>query len=177
MTNRRPAETFPPGEFIRDELAERGWTQSDLAKIMGRPLPAINGIINSNRSITTETAIELASALGTSPEFWLNLETAYQLSKANVAEENAIRQRAKLFESAPVKDMEKRGWIKPANNIIALDTSLNQFFSIPEASKLRVAARTSIQSSELNPEQIAWCVRALQLAKALPAQRFTRKRE
>jgi HTH-type transcriptional regulator/antitoxin HigA len=175
MANRKPAEVFPPGEFIRDELAERGWTQSDLAKIMGRPLPAINGIINGTRSVTPETAIELASALGTSPEFWLNLETAYQLSNANVAEENAIRQRAKLFESAPVKDMEKRGWIKSTTTIPALDASLTQFFSIPEASRLRVAARTSVQSSELNPEQVAWCVRALQLAKALPAHRFSNK--
>jgi len=117
MANRKLAEVFPPGEFIRDDLAERGWTQSDLAKIMGRPLPAINGIINGTLSVTSETAIELASAFGTSPELWLNLETAYQLSKADVAEENAIRQRAKLFESAPVKDMEKRGWIKSTTTI------------------------------------------------------------
>ena len=175
MANRKPAEVFPPGEFIRDELAERGWTQSDLAKIMGRPLPAINGIINGTRSVTTETAIELASAFGTSPELWLNLETAYQLSKADVAEENAIRQRAKLFESAPVKDMEKRGWIKSTSTIDALGAALIRFFSIPEAARLRVAAKTSIQSSELNPEQVAWCVRALHLAKAVPAQRLTQK--
>jgi len=175
MTNRTPAEVFPPGEFIRDDLTERGWTQSDLAKIMGRPLPAINLIINGVKSITPETAIELGSAFGTSPEFWLNLETAYQLSKADVAEENAIKERAQLFESAPVKDMEKRGWIKASNTIDALRGHLKQFFALPEIDQLRVAARTSVQSSELTPEQVAWCVRALQLAKSVPAQRFTNK--
>src|SRR5208282_4378151 len=108
MNNRKPAEVFPPGEFIRDELEERGWTQSDLAKIIGRPLSAINLIISGKKSITPETAIGLAGAFGTSPEMWLNLENAYQLSKVEVDVENEgdIRERAKLFESAPVKDME-----------------------------------------------------------------------
>ena len=179
MSNRTPAEVFPPGEFIRDELAERGWTQSDLAKIMERPVPAINLIISGKKSVTPETAIELGQAFGTSPEFWLNLETAYQLSKVTAARAtaptNAIRERAKLFESAPVKDMEKRGWIKSSDSIEELKHQLNGFFSLGEVEKLRMAARTSIQSSVLNPEQLSWCVRAIQLAKAVPAQKFSNK--
>jgi transcriptional regulator with XRE-family HTH domain len=46
MTNYKPAEVFPPGEFIHDELKERGWTQGDLADIMGRPASLICNIIN-----------------------------------------------------------------------------------------------------------------------------------
>lgn len=102
MTNRTPAEVFPPGEFIRDELEERGWTQADLAKITGRPLPTINLIINGKTSITPETAMELSSAFGTSAQFWLNLENAYQLSKVEV-QNPEIRERAKVFESAPIQ--------------------------------------------------------------------------
>ena len=179
MSNRTPAEVFPPGEFIRDELSERDWTQSDLAKIMERPVSAINLIISGKKSVTPETAIELGEAFGTSPEFWLNLETTYQLSKVTAAQAaapaSAIRERAKLFESAPVKDMEKRGWIKVSDSIEELKQQLGAFFSSVEVEKLRMAARTSIQSSELNPEQLAWCVRALQLAKAVPAQKFSNK--
>jgi HTH-type transcriptional regulator/antitoxin HigA len=175
MSNRTPAEVFPPGEFIRDELSERGWTQSDLAKIMERPVSAINLIISGKKSVTPETAIELGEAFGTSPEFWLNLETAYQLAKVTAAQAaaptSAIRERAKLFESAPVKEMERRGWIKVSNSIDELKHQLSGFLS-SAPDRLKVAARTSIQSSELNPEQLAWCVRALQLAKAVPAQKF-----
>jgi HTH-type transcriptional regulator/antitoxin HigA len=88
---------------------------------------------------------------------------------------SAIRERAKLFESAPVKDMEKRGWLKVSESVDELKHALSVFFSLPEAAKLRAAAKSSIQSSELTPEQVAWCVRALQLAKAVPAQKFTNK--
>jgi hypothetical protein len=42
----KPAEVFHPGEFLRDELSARGWTQGDLAKVIDRPLGAINEIIN-----------------------------------------------------------------------------------------------------------------------------------
>ncbi len=75
----KPAEVFPPGDFLRDELAERGWTQADLARVIGRPLQTVNQIINGSKRITVETAKELGLALGTGPEVWLNLETAYRL--------------------------------------------------------------------------------------------------
>lgn len=173
MNERKPAEVFPPGEFIRDELEERGWTQSDLAKIMGRPLPVLNLIISGRKSVTPETAIGLASAFGTSPEFWLNLETAFQLSKVSSQDRESIVERARLFQSAPVKDMEKRGWIKPSPTIKNLQQELAQFFSVPEIDKLKVAASSSVEKSELTPEQLTWCVRALQLARNVPAQKFS----
>jgi addiction module HigA family antidote len=74
-----PAEVFPPGEFLREELQARGWTQSDLARVIGRPLQTVNQIINGGKRITVETAKELGLALGTGPEVWLNLENAYRL--------------------------------------------------------------------------------------------------
>jgi HTH-type transcriptional regulator/antitoxin HigA len=170
----KPAEVFPPGEFIRDELEERGWTQADLAKIMGRPLPAVNEIILGKRSITPETAITLGSAFGTSAELWLNLESAFQLSKIDPEDQGAIRERAKLFESAPVKDLERRGWIKATRKITDLRHELSHFCDLPEIEKLRAAAKSSIQSTDLTPEQFAWCVRALRLARSVPAKKFTR---
>ena len=78
----RPAEVFPPGDFIRDELEARGWTQAELARIMGRPLQLVNEIVNGRKRITAVTAKELGAALGTGPEFWMNLETSYELFKA-----------------------------------------------------------------------------------------------
>jgi HTH-type transcriptional regulator / antitoxin HigA len=74
-----PAEVFQPGEYLRDELQARGWTQGDFARIIGRPVPVVNEIINGRKRITVETAKAIGLALGTGPELWLNLETTYRL--------------------------------------------------------------------------------------------------
>ena len=76
-----PAEVFPPGEFLREELEARGWTQNDLARVIGRPLQTVNQIVNGRKRITAETAKELGLAFGTGPEVWLNLENTYQLDQ------------------------------------------------------------------------------------------------
>ena len=91
MNARIPAEVFAPGEFLSEELEARGWSQTELAEILARPPRLINEIIAGKRAITPETAKGLAAAFGTSPQFWMNLETSYQLSKAQIAEKEVSR--------------------------------------------------------------------------------------
>lgn len=80
-TSKRPYRSIPPGEVLKDELDARRWTQGDFAKITDRPLQAINEILAGKKAITPETALLFSKALGTSPEFWLNLESAFRLDK------------------------------------------------------------------------------------------------
>ncbi len=69
-----PAETFPLGEFIRDELDARGWARESLAHIMGRPVRLVNELIAGERQITPETARGLAAAFGDNdPLYWMKL--------------------------------------------------------------------------------------------------------
>jgi addiction module HigA family antidote len=75
------AKAFPPGDFIREELEERGWTQQELAERMGRPLQAVNMIVNGRKAITAETAYQLQNVFGPSANYWMNLESAWQLYK------------------------------------------------------------------------------------------------
>jgi HTH-type transcriptional regulator/antitoxin HigA len=87
MAKRRPKyEAFPPGDHIREEIEYRGWSQGELARIMGRPLQVINQIINGKKAITARTARELEAALGPSAETWMNLETSYRLYIAEEAD-------------------------------------------------------------------------------------------
>ena len=79
MVERRPAQVFPPGEFIKDELVERGWGQVELVDILGVAPQVVNEIIAGKRGVTPDTAKGLAAAFGTSAALWLNLEAAYQL--------------------------------------------------------------------------------------------------
>ena len=90
-TRHIPAEVFPPGEFVREELEARGWTQEDLAEILGRPLRLVNEVIMAKRGITPETANGLAAAFGTSPQVWMNLESIYRLSLDNARQTSAKR--------------------------------------------------------------------------------------
>ena len=90
----KAAQVFHPGEFVREELEARGWTQRDLARIIGRPLQAVNEVINGRKRITAETAKELALAFGTGPELWMNLENAYRLATTREPDPGIARRAA-----------------------------------------------------------------------------------
>jgi HTH-type transcriptional regulator / antitoxin HigA len=79
----QPDIAIPPGEYLAEEIATRGLSQKELAKRMGRPLNAINEIINGKKAITAETALQLEDVMPEiSARFWLNLETDYRLTRA-----------------------------------------------------------------------------------------------
>ena len=80
--NPRPFRPVSPGEILRDELQARGWSQKKLAEKISRPYQAVNEIICGRKQITAATALALSSVLGTSAEFWMNLESNYRLDIA-----------------------------------------------------------------------------------------------
>jgi antitoxin HigA-1 len=72
-----------PGEILREEyLNPLGMSANALAVALKIPAPRINDIVREKRGITPDTALRLARYFGTSPEFWLNLQTAYGLRAA-----------------------------------------------------------------------------------------------
>jgi len=69
-----------PGEILAEEfLAPLGMSQYRLAKGIGVPPRRINEIVHGIRAITADTALRLARFFGTSPEFWVNLQTHFDL--------------------------------------------------------------------------------------------------
>lgn len=98
-TNPRPVQTTPTGTILRRELSARGWTQRDLAEVMGRPAQAVSEIVQGTKRITAETALELAAALGTSAEVWLRLDASHWLRVAEERPEMAAVRRAILRRS------------------------------------------------------------------------------
>ena len=76
-----------PGEILREEyLNPLGMSANALAMSLKIPAPRINDIVREKRGITPDTALRLARYFGSSPEFWLNMQTAYDL---RVAKEKA----------------------------------------------------------------------------------------
>lgn len=174
MSNFKPAEAFQPGEFLLDALNDRGWTQAEFAEIIGRPARLVNEIIGGKRTITPDTAREFAAALGTGAEYWLNLETAYQLSQTSPAAER-ITKIAKLRERFPVREMLKRGWLEPSEASADLEKQVFSYFGVNAIDDPIVFhhAAWCKYDHDLSVAQIAWLLRVNQLAAALQVPRYS----
>ena len=66
-----------PGEHLREELETLRMSAAELSRQLGVQTTRVTGILNGQRSITGDTALRLAHFFGTSPEFWLNLQSLY----------------------------------------------------------------------------------------------------
>ncbi|MXZ87818.1 MAG: HigA family addiction module antidote protein [Dehalococcoidia bacterium] len=74
-----------PGEHLAEILEELGISQYRLAKAIGVPPIRISEIVRRRRSITADTALRVGTALGMTPEFWLNLQKMYDLEVARTS--------------------------------------------------------------------------------------------
>ena len=82
MAERKKLPPIHPGELLRDELNEIGVSLNELGRALLVPMNRISAIVNGNRAITVDTAMRLARYFGTSPQYWLNLQSAYDLEVA-----------------------------------------------------------------------------------------------
>lgn len=182
MPDLTPAEVFHPGEFLRDELEARGWTQTEFAEIIGRTPRVVNEIIAGKRGISPGTAKVIGAALGTSPQFWMNLDTAYQLAHEEAVPERVARE-ARLREKYPVRELLRRGWVESSETIEVLETRVCQFYkiqSLDEEPQLAYAAKRTKPTQTPNPLQLAWLFRVKQIGatiRGLPAYSANALRE
>ena len=170
------AQAFPPGDFLAEELAARHWTQSDFAHILDRPAQFVSEIVSGKKEITRESAAQLAAALGTTAEYWLNLQNSYLLWQQEQdaktrAELDEVRARALLSSWAPVSVLRKRGLLR-AGSLEEQERELRELF---EVSTLEVepyflaAARRTNGDEPLSPTQLAWLACARRKARGLAA--------
>ena len=177
MTERTPIEVFPPGEFIREELEERGWTQEVLAEVLGLSHRLVNEVVKGKRRITPETARALGEAFGTGPVVWMNLQSTYSLSKV-MRTDDAVKRRSKLYGDYPLKDMIKRNWIEASSSIEVLEERVLKFFEMQslddEPTAFPHAARKSTSYEDVTPSLCAWLRRSRELAEAVSAAPYSK---
>lgn len=89
-----------PGEHIAVELEELNMSATQLAKQLGIPANRITEIIRGRRGVTADTALRLAAWLGTTPEFWMNLQSNYDLKTAELENGEKIRQTVHRYDTA-----------------------------------------------------------------------------
>lgn len=104
----------------------------------------------------------------------MTLESQYQLSRTPTANHALVR-RTKIYGQFPVKDMQKRGWLKPVTGLNAIEAELKHYFQIPsldEGVKIPHAAKKT-SYDRVSGQQAAWLVRARQLAPSASVSRYT----
>jgi HTH-type transcriptional regulator/antitoxin HigA len=167
-----------PGKRLRRLLDEKGWTQDELATVMGRSRNTITDITLGRTGITPEMAVALSAVFNsTQPAEWLKWDAAYRLSILQ-NDGSVIARRAKLYEFAPIRDMQKRGWIKQSDDLVELESELEAFFGckLGDDVVFPIAAHRTVTLNDLNPAEKAWCFRARQLASVLPSAPFSQDR-
>jgi HTH-type transcriptional regulator/antitoxin HigA len=176
MNDLVPAVAFPPGDYIREALDERGWTQDEFAEIIGRSPRFVGELISGEKAITPRAAKELAAALGTSAILWLNLEAAYRLHHSQDPVSTRITRQARLRERFAVREMVKRGWIEASRDPDVLEGQVCRFFdikSIDETPQLAHAAKKTDYPASLTGAQQAWLFRVKQIAAAMPVRAYS----
>ena len=89
-----------PGVILRDELAELGVTQSTFARQIEVPPNRVSQIIAGKRSVTGDTALRFGHWFGVDPQFWLNLQTQFDLAAADKKIGAAVRELPTAYDSA-----------------------------------------------------------------------------
>jgi HTH-type transcriptional regulator/antitoxin HigA len=172
-------EAFAPGDFLKDELEERGWSQVDFAAIIGRDVGLVNGIILGKRGITPKTATAFSKALGTSAEVWLRLDADYRLAKLRMAPSSLVERRSHLYSKVPIKEMMRRRWIEEPKNpkdVDTLEQNILAFLgkaSLDEVCATTHAAKKATSYQMVTGGQEAWMARAKQLAQGVTAASYS----
>ncbi|MCF8128210.1 MAG: HigA family addiction module antidote protein [Deltaproteobacteria bacterium] len=81
-----------PGEVLKDELAGIGMSANAFAQALHVPTNRITAILKGTRSVTADTALRISHFFGTTPEFWLNLQTSYDLKVARASIGKKVKQ-------------------------------------------------------------------------------------
>jgi addiction module HigA family antidote len=80
-----PVDNLPPihpGVFLRDELEALGLSARKFAEHIHVPHNAVTSIMNADRAVSAQMAIRIGQAFGTTPQYWLNLQSIYDLKVA-----------------------------------------------------------------------------------------------
>ena len=96
-----PITAIHPGEHLAEELEALNMSATELARQLHVPTNRITGILNGQRAISGDTALRLGHFFGTSPQFWLNLQSLYELRLAERKAGKAIKILPTLKKQAP----------------------------------------------------------------------------
>jgi len=171
-----PDYPIPPGETIKETIEANGWSQTELARRMARPIKTVNEIIHGKAAITADTALQLERVLGVTSKFWLNLEANYQMIKAKAEADKKLALEFKQAVNFPYAQMAKMGWVKRTQDIKEKTSELLNFFSIVSFNNLKMVEDISYRKDAMrkaSPHSLtAWARRGEILAQSIQTKKY-----
>ena len=129
----KPFINIGPGQIIKRNLEALNWTQEDLAEVIGMSEKSVSHLMNNKQSITVDTAILLAKAFESSPEFWLNLEQNYRLrERGEQQKEKEAEIKGEIRRHMPLAEMRKKGWVDYDASLESQIKAFNGFWKVKE---------------------------------------------
>ena len=172
-----------PGDTVADLLAERGWTQVELAIRMGYSPKHINQLLKGEAAITQDTAIKLEKVLGSTTRFWLGLEAQYREQLARKADVTALAADVGWLKELPLSDMVKYGWVRKVNDKAQQVHECLRFFAVSSVSAWRLqyqqpvaAYRASVKLTRTPESVAAWLRQGERLAADVRCNDFNKVR-
>lgn len=107
-----PAVAIPPGETIKENMRFLGMYQEELATRLNITPKHLSNIMRGKAPVTYETAIKLEMVIGGSAQFWLNLETQYQLHRTRIQAQENLDDDLEILKQIPYKTMSDYGWVE-----------------------------------------------------------------
>lgn len=156
-----------PGQRVKALLIELGWTQTELAHVLGLPAATINQIIQGKRPVAASMAKLLGAALNRPAVEFADLQTQWDLAQAPEPDDE-VRSRALAQSRFPIRAMAKRGWIS-AGPGASTHSELCRFFGVNSLDRIGEIGHAAKKSTEgeLTGEQVVWLYRVRQIAKEM----------
>lgn len=172
MTLTDPLEGIKtPADALRACMERRGWSQPDLAYVLGVNTATVNQIINGRRGISPDMAKALAVAFDVPVQSLAAVQAQWELDRARDPEPG-VAARARVQGEYPLREMIKRGWLSGD----ALESELAAFFGVGDLADVphlsHAAKRTAID--DIPAPQLAWLFRVRQIASEMPTPPFSR---
>lgn len=132
-----PAIAIPPGETIKENLEFFGMTQLELSARLGITPKHLSNIVNGLSPITYDTALKLEKVIGPSAEFWMNLESNYQLDKARLKEVNELSVDSEILKEIPYNEISKLGWVLSTKDRNEKIVNSREYFGVANLSLIK----------------------------------------
>jgi HTH-type transcriptional regulator/antitoxin HigA len=174
-----PVVAICPGESIKEYLEVLGMTQGELATRLGITPKHLGDILKGNSPITYETALKLELVIGPSADFWINLESNYQLDKARIEQSQEVVEDYEILREIPYNDMCKLGWIPSTRNKNERVINLREFFKVSVLSAITNSYAVAFRQNKVRNiisdyGVLAWLIKAEEYGMKVETQPLNR---